>query len=148
MSYSGSCQLHCIWANSHVENLLCVLVAARWVYRHFGTGCVTRIFPIQISLCYWRWLTLMWMSAKHQNWRIFNCMKSFITKHEIILEKCTDVCTDGERAMARSMKGAATQIKNVAQCSVCHGVLKWQALAIKKIKAYLKIVLYDAVKTS
>jgi hypothetical protein len=73
-------------------------------------------------------------------------MKSFITKHEIILEKCTDVYTDGAQAMARSMKGAAMQIKNVAQCTVCHGVLKRQAFAGKKIKAYLKIVLYIAVK--
>jgi hypothetical protein len=69
-------------------------------------------------------------------------MKSFITKHEIIFEKCTD----GAQAMARSMKGAATQIKNVAQCTVYHSVLKRQALGSKKITAYLKIVLYDAVK--
>jgi hypothetical protein len=61
-------------------------------------------------------------------------MNSFITKHEIILEKCTDVCTDSARATVRSMKGAAMQIKNVAQqCTVCHGVLQRQALASKKI---------------
>ena len=74
------------------------------------------------------------MFVKHQNWRrIFNCMSCFITKHEIILEKCTDVCTDGAQAMVRSMKGAATQIKNVAQqCTECHGVLQRQALASKK----------------
>jgi len=54
---------------------------------------------------------------------------------------------DGARAMVRSMKGAATQIKNVAQqCTVCHGVLQRQALASKKISAYLKIVLDDTVK--
>jgi hypothetical protein len=42
-------------------------------------------------------------------------MKIFITKNEIILEKCSDVCTDGAQAMVRNMKGAVTQIKNVAQ---------------------------------
>jgi hypothetical protein len=57
------------------------------------------------------------------------------------------VCTDGAQAMVGSMKGAAMQIKNVAkQCTVCHGVLQRQALASKKISAYLKIVLGDAVK--
>jgi hypothetical protein len=77
----------------------------------------------------------------------FNCMNSFITKHEIILEKCIFICTDGARAMVRSMKGAAMQIKNVAQqCTVFHGVLQRQALASKKISAYLKIVLDDTVK--
>jgi hypothetical protein len=45
---------------------------------------------------------------------IFNCMNSFIKKHEISWEKCIDICIDGARAMVRGMKGGVTWIQHVA----------------------------------
>ncbi|XP_029768663.1 zinc finger BED domain-containing protein 5-like [Terrapene carolina triunguis] len=78
---------------------------------------------------------------------IFNCINNFIRKHEISWGKCIDVCTDDARAMIGKMKGTVTRIISVApESPKSHCVLHRQALALKKIPAYLKIVLDEAVQ--
>uniref|UniRef100_A0A452HAN9 Zinc finger BED-type containing 5 n=1 Tax=Gopherus agassizii TaxID=38772 RepID=A0A452HAN9_9SAUR len=78
---------------------------------------------------------------------IFNCINNFIRKHEISWGKCIDVCTDGAQTMIGKIKGAVTRIINVAPESIkSHCILHRQALAVKKIPAYLKIVLDEAVQ--
>ncbi|XP_065408084.1 zinc finger BED domain-containing protein 5-like [Chrysemys picta bellii] len=78
---------------------------------------------------------------------IFNCINNFIRKHEISWGKCIDICTDSARAMIGKMKGAVTRIISVApESTKSHCVLHRQALAVKKIPPYLKIVLDEAVQ--
>jgi hypothetical protein len=43
--------------------------------------------------------------------KTFNCVKSFITKHEISWEKFIDARTDGARAIVGRMKGVVIWIK-------------------------------------
>uniref|UniRef100_A0A8C0H0I0 Zinc finger BED domain-containing protein 5 n=1 Tax=Chelonoidis abingdonii TaxID=106734 RepID=A0A8C0H0I0_CHEAB len=78
---------------------------------------------------------------------IVNCINNCIRKHEINWEKCIDVCTDDARAMIGKMKAAVTRIISVApESTKSHCILQRQALAVKKIPAYLKIMLDEAVQ--
>ena len=78
---------------------------------------------------------------------IFNLLDDYIKMHNISRHKCTDVCTDGAKAMVGKFSGAVTRIKSVAPgCTSSHCILHRQALVARNIPLPLKLVLDDAVK--
>lgn len=78
---------------------------------------------------------------------IFNCINSFMQKHEIEWEKCVDVCSDASRAMDGKIAEAVTLIKYVApESTSSHCLLYRHALAVKTMPASLKNVLDQAVQ--
>jgi hypothetical protein len=80
---------------------------------------------------------------------VFNCVNSFITKHEISWEKCVDVCANGARAfIGRKDEGSCDTIKHVVpRSSISYCVPHGHVHAAKKLPGNLKIVLDDAVQT-
>ena len=78
---------------------------------------------------------------------IFNCINSFMQKHEIEWEKCVDVCSDASRAMDGKIAEAVTLIKYVApESTSSHCLLYRHALAVKTMPTSLKNVLDQAVQ--
>ncbi|KAJ8896307.1 hypothetical protein PR048_001651 [Dryococelus australis] len=62
-------------------------------------------------------------------------------------ENCTDICTDGAKAMRGHNVGVIAKIKaNTKNCSSSHCVLHRHALASRKMHSELMVVLNDAIK--
>lgn len=118
--------------STDVANLSILLVFVRYV--HAGE------FEEDLLLC----KTLDTYTTGEE---IFNSLDQFLTHHQISWQKCSDVCTDGAKAMTGKTAGVVARIKAVAEmCSSSHCMLHRQALAVKKMPTSLKTVLDNAIQ--
>lgn len=68
---------------------------------------------------------------------IISLIDSFFTENSIPWDNCTDVCTDGAKAMVGHVAGVIARIKNVSKnCTKSHCVLHRHSLATKKCPSH------------
>ena len=77
---------------------------------------------------------------------VFSIVKEFFLNHEMTLDMCDSLCTDGAPVMLGNKSGFATLVKKeVSHGTVTHCVLHRHALAAKSLPEQLKNVLSTAV---
>ncbi|XP_068219261.1 protein FAM200C-like [Palaemon carinicauda] len=78
---------------------------------------------------------------------VFSLVKEFFLEHEMTLNMCGSICTDGAPVMLGNKSGFATPVKKeVPHVTVTHCVLHRHALATKTLPEKLKTVLSVVVR--